>query len=438
MKRVIYFLVFLFLIGFSSAIPEIQFQKNNYQPQETIIGSIDDISDYSIIKKDDLHIYEQRREVFFEKDLMKINDSYYFYIIPTKEGSFSLKINNVVFSSGGGGDLEKNFSINKNLSVSNKTQTLTIRPGIYSGMNPSINIINSGEEVLNVTINNGALSFILPVGNSKKITENIPDGFSFLNVVSYDVFSVPIYKDFISNMPENNTINNTNETNNVTNDYVNCISLNQSFYTNYLIGDNNTFNVEILNKCDFPIENIEIISDSEYVTPALKIGRLNASEYGELIFNFDIQSSGATSANVNLSLDESVLASTKIIVFSFKNESSLEKFNQTYEIIQVQNEPSCEQLSGTLCTSTQTCSTDNYTPKLINGTVFTCCFDSCVELKAPTNWSNILIGLLGFALIGGIIYLLYKKSKKINKANPQDKFAEVDRKYQKNITGKEK
>lgn len=430
MKRVIYFLAFLFLIGFSAA-SEIEFQKNNYQPQETIIGSIDGISDHSVITKADLHIYEQRREVFFEKDLMRINNSYYFYIIPTKEGSFSLKVDNVMFLSGGG-DLEKNFSISKNLSTGNKTKILTIRPGIYSGMNPIINIINSGEEALNVTVNE-IQSFVLAVGDSKKITENIPDGFSFLKVASYDVFSVPIHKDFVSNVI-NNTINNTNETN----IYDDCIFANQSFYTNYLIGNNNTFSVDVLNKCDFEVENIKIISDSEYIAPSPDIIRLNASGSEKLIFNLRIESAGAVSANINLSIDESIVASTKIIVFSFKNESYLEKFNQTYEVTQAQNKPSCEQLSGTLCTPTQSCSTDNYAPYYINDSVFTCCFDSCVQLKTPTNLSNVLIGLLGFVLIGGIIYLLYKKSRKINKANPDDKFAEVDKKYQKNIIGKEK
>ena len=86
-------LIFLLLISFASASPSLEFKKQTYMPQETIIGELK--GTISEIDKNNLEIYENGREMQFEKDVVKYNETYYLYFIPTKEGKFTLKIKNL-------------------------------------------------------------------------------------------------------------------------------------------------------------------------------------------------------------------------------------------------------------------------------------------------------------------------------------------------------
>lgn len=420
---------FLFLTNFCvAAAPEIKFQDDSYQPTETIIGTINNIN--SELTRDSLKIYEGRREVSFEKDLEKINGSYYFYIIPPKEGNFSLKLEDVLYNSSAGiasTTIQKDFNVSKKL-INNKTQILTIRPGFYTGNNPIINIINSGEESINFSINEFFMS--LSAGSSRQISGDLPNGFSFLRIVSYKNFDVPIlnYGNSMNISPENYS------TNAAKNNYSGCLDIYENMSIDSIVGKNEYYFLSIRNNCSFSLENIEMVPEMDYIKMNDNMLNFTIGGSKSLSFSTDIPGSGVFTSNINFYYANEKLTQTKIIIFSFKNETSLTTFNQTY------NSPtklSCEERNGIFCTQEQSCSSDDYDFYPENPTQ-TCCFSKCVGLAPPTNWNNIIIGIVGLLLISAVLYILYKMSKKVKTSNPEDKFKELDKKYQKNVIGKKK
>lgn len=427
MKGVILLVVFLFLVSSCAAVPEIRFQINSFQPTQTIIGTINNFDGELI--RDDLKIYEDRREVFFERDLAKINGTYYFYIIPPKEGNFSLKIENVLYNGSSGIasiTLQKNFNVRKKVNKNNKTEILTIRPGLYVGDSPVIDLINSGEEDMNLSIESFFIS--MTSGSDRRISDGLPSGFYFLTINSYEKFVIPIfnYGSTNSSYAENDSI--------LTNNYSGCLSVDENISLTHIVDKNGEYFINIKNDCNFSLENITISSEFENIMFGNELLDFVADEIKNVSLYSDISKSGVFNLNIDLAYKDEKLRQTKITIFSFKNETSATVFNQTY------NNPaklSCEERDGTFCTQEQSCSSDNYDYYPENA-LLTCCFSDCVSINSLINWNNVIFGMVGVLIILGILYLLYRRSNKIKNANPEEKFKELDKRYQKSISGKKK
>ncbi len=427
MKGVTLFVVFLFLVSFCAAVPEIKFQINSFQPTQTIIGTINNFDGELI--REDLKIYEDRREVFFERDLAKINGTYYFYIIPPKEGNFSLKIENVLYNSSSGIasiTLQKDFNVSKKINKNNKTEILTIRPGLYVGDSPMIDLINSGEEDMNLSIETFFIS--MSSGSDRRISDGLPSGFYFLTINSYEKFVIPIfnYGSTNSSYAENGST--------LTNNYSGCLSVDENISLTHIVDKNEEYFINIENNCNFSLENITISSEFENIMFGNELLDFMPDEIKNVSLYSDISKSGVFDLNIDLAYENEKLGQAKITIFSFKNETSATVFNQTY------NNPtklSCEERNGTFCTQEQSCSSDNYDYYPENA-LLTCCFSDCVSINSLINWNNVIVGIVGVLIILGILYLLYRRSNKIKNANPEEKFKELDKRYQKSISGKKK
>lgn len=422
----------LFLMNFCLALPEISFQKESYQASETIIGTISNV--YGDIAVDKLRIYDGRREIFFEKDLAKINDSYYFFIIPQREGNFSLKLENLLYQNNNtvaSTTLLKYFNITNRIRSNNKTQILTIRPGFYIGDSPSIEFVNAGNDVLNFSV--GKTEVTIAPENSQKVSVGVPSGFSFIEIKSYETFRVPIMN--LGNGTSENVTNAENVSIDHNNNYAGCLITYRNMSVNNLIGSPQNYSFVINNSCNFSLENIVINPSSEKIKTYQSEITFMPNESKDINFTVYITDSGATVHNISFSNNNSQLAMKEIIVLSFKNESGLTVFTQTRNTTE---RLSCEERNGTFCTQMQSCSTDNYDFYIENSPLITCCLDPCVDSTPPTNWTNVFMGIFVFVIIGVVLYILYNRSKKVKSANPRDAFRELDKRYQKGVIGSDK
>lgn len=96
MKKVTILFLSIFILNLVSAIPEITFQNEKFQPQETILAQISgefakEISD------SDIKFFEGRKQISFEHEVSFYNDTYYLYIYINREGNFTLKIEDILY-----------------------------------------------------------------------------------------------------------------------------------------------------------------------------------------------------------------------------------------------------------------------------------------------------------------------------------------------------
>lgn len=423
MKNSVVFVLFLFFIS-SCFAQEIVFQRENYSPLETIIGSLD--NSISELNSNDIKIYEGRREVFFEKGLIKFNQTYYLYIIPTKEGEFSLEINNLLYNNSG---LISSININRNFSVaqSNDSIGFGVRPGVYEGQSPEVVITNLKNERTNITINNKSIEF--NTLESKKVSLEVIDGFSMYKIGNYNV---PIIKfSYITN-DKNNT---SPENNSITNEfYENCIKFNMLPFFSTTKGEISNYSLDIQNNCSNNLTKLMLISTSPEIVFQNNNFTLAKDETKTINFTLIKQEVGEFLENISLIKQENKIANIQINIYCFSNKTNLENFTQTSDSSVQQN---CSSSNGNFCEDDEQCNTENifydYTANRM------CCLSECTNLnERKINWMNIFMAILGIAVIAVVAYLLFKRSKNFRTPRIEDRFKEVTKKYEKSISGNKK
>lgn len=418
MKKNILFILFLLLIG-SCFAQEISFQRENYSPSETIIGSLSNV--ISPLNSADIKIYEGRREVFFEKGILKVNQTYYFYIIPTKEGDFSLKFNNLLYDNSGivsSINLEKKFSIKQ----ANNTIGFSVRPGVYEGQNPEVVITNLKSEKMNITINKTIIE--LESFESKRMTLEVKDGFFLYKIGEYDFpllkFGSPIKNQ--TNFVENESAES----------YLDCLIIKVPPFFSIATGETVNYSIEIQNNCSENLMNV--ILGSTYIETFFHTNNFTIKKEETATINFSLTGkiSGEYSENISLIENGTKISLIPINVYCFENKTNLEKFNQAYESPTQKN---CSSMNGKFCGDKACSSEEGRFYDVSAGQM--CCLSECVDLNAkPTNWLNIFMATMGILVIGAVGYFLLKRSKGLKAPKAEDKFKEAEKNYDKNISGK--
>lgn len=416
MKKEILFILFLFFVS-SCFAQEISFQRESYSPSETIIGSVSNV--ISPLSSTDIKIYEGRREVFFEKGILKVNQTYYFYIIPTKEGDFSLKLNNLLYDNSGivsSINLEKNFSIKQ----INNSPGFGIRPGVYEGENPEIVITNLKPEKINVSVD----KIVIGLGSfeSKKVILNVSDGFFLYKIGEYNL---PLLK-FGSPIKNETNFSVVNES------YLDCLVVNVPPFFSIATGEFGNYSIEVQNNCSANLENV-IFSSTYTETNFYKNNfTINIGEISTINFGLTGKSSGEYSENISLTENGRKISLIPIQVYCFENKTNLENFNQAYDNPAQKN---CSSLNGKFCGDKACSSEEGRFYDISAGQM--CCLSECVDLNAkPTNWLNIVMATMGILVIGAVGYFLFKRAKGLKAPKAEDKFKEAEKKYDKNISGK--
>jgi hypothetical protein len=420
MKKEILFVIVLFFIS-SCFAQEITFQRQEYSPSETIIGKIDNI--VSEIISSDLKIYEGRREVFFEKGILNANGSYYFYIIPTKQGEFSIKIVNVLYNNSGqvsSINLEKYF----NISQTNNSLGFGVRPGVYEGAKPEIVITNLKLESINISLNGNVLE--IPAEESKRIELNTPEGFYIYLVGNY---SLPIINTKAIVNLTNESVENTNSS-----ETPSCLLINSAPVFSLQINTLENYTIELKNNCSENIEGLFAKTTYEGIKIYFDNLNLGVGESKNVILGLVEKVPGEYRKNISFYVNKTILAEKSINIYFFENKTNLEIFNQAF----VNNTPvSCSALGGKFCESNEKCSTENvvYDSEKSNF----CCLSECMNPSSmPLSWVNILFSLLGIVVISYIIYILLKRSGKLKAPKAEDKFKEAEKKYEQKFSDEKK
>lgn len=427
MKKELYFVFALLLISVCSASPSFLFQKDSYQPQETIIGEIRDID--STITRDDIKIYEGRREIMFEKDVLFFNNTYYVYFIPTKEGSFSLNISDLLYTENEkleSMNFEKEFKIVRVLDENNKSSIITIRPGFYKGTNPELFITNSGDNLLQVNYNDENIT--LNSGDSRKINATRNIGFSYTVIKSYFEFKVPIIYTPIE-IIENNT--NTANITQINETKIYSILFLQNITINTIKENETIYFFNITNVGNINLTNINLKTELDYVD-FTNIESLNIGETKTINISIEENPVGVHSTKLEIYSDDKLINETYLQIITFKTEQEQTTFQNT----SFSNTASCGSMNGKFCSEKEEC----INPSGENcsyGTCWTynvgekneCCLMKCKTIDDGTksNPTQIILGLLIFAAVIFIAYVLYKKSNEKKGISPSEKFKEVER-----------
>lgn len=416
MKKVLLFVLTIFLLS-NCLAQQIIFQQEKYAPSETIIGKIDGI--ISEISASDIKIYEGRREIFFEKGVLKEKEITYFYLIPTKEGNFSMKLSNILYNNSGvvsSISLERNFTITK----LNNSIGFGVRPGVYVGQNPEIVITNLLSNKLNITINKTIL--ILEALESRKITLNVSDGFSLHTIGNY---TIPVNKFILSETPEF-PISNETEANTTEPFLEKCIIFKVEQPIGVELNKTNNLSLEIFNNCSKKITEARFTSSEEGISFYENNVTLYNSQNTKINFSILLTKLGKVTSNFSLVQNNVTLYTTQVKIYSFENSSGLQTLTVSKETTVARN---CTNENGKFCKEGESCSAENFFYDF--GASEICCLAECTNPnEKPTNWANIVIAFLGLTVIGIVGYMLLKRAKKLKAPQAEDKFKETENKYE--------
>jgi hypothetical protein len=186
-KIFVFGILLLALFQFSSSLV-LEELNPNLNAGETFVGRIEADLVRSI-SNSDVKVYEGRREVYLEKNIYRVDNLTFIYVIFTKSGNFRIEINDILYNYGGN---TKWGSITKEVSVSDKqSKSLSVKPGIVYGSNISVVLSNVGSEALQVGLQNQNVN--VPVGTFRRVYLNPEKEFFYLSVQSYGkTFTIPV------------------------------------------------------------------------------------------------------------------------------------------------------------------------------------------------------------------------------------------------------
>jgi len=363
--------------------------KDNYEPQETMLISIEG----SILEPIALNQVQFKRnnvDVVTDFDIKKIQDKYYIWALaPSNPNNYTLTIKNIYATILG---QPNRTDISKNFTVSGNTTIYYVKPGFLSTSQDfkiEVQLNSDLDEIIDVNFPKSQSFIILPGKNI------IP--FSISSVNDSQLFNLQIGKYTI---PVYFQVNKTPETITQTKSIRFMPSILHGA-ANYL----NSYEIRILNTGD-KIANLTI----EYDSRLFKLDRsstLNLSRGDEFVFNLTIINNSihfisgnlvARYDNLSTMLPFEINLSSQNLTLT-KNASSTTLFK-------------CAELPGTICSSNEICS----------GTTLTssdgpCCTKSCSAQSSGFNYSYIgyfivLVVLIGLVILAGR-YLKAKPNKNL-------------------------
>ena len=422
MRWTIIFLL-IFSISLAAAAPTLVFQHNKTQPGETIIATITTVGEFTEqIEPSDITFYEGRKKVSFESDITFYKGTHYLYIYTTREGNFSIKVENILYTEA---DVLKEKTIEQNLTIEKKTiineetnetftEILSIKPGfIFTTQTPTIKLINQGNKTLNITYNETELS--IESMATKEITLAPTEVFSTLAISSYKEFSIPVIYP-----SANSTFESPSEQ----------IDLRQTpelLLTNLFTNTETQQSIQLFNFGDKNITDIQVSADFEFI----KAGQLeNMPPRGvqNLTLSFNPENPGHFQGNINITYMQYEKQNTLLAPFSIfvlpegSNESGFEEAEQT-----------CAEIFGTVCGTDETCDGEFSFTK---GGEY-CCLGECkgVEKEEEGTSYGWIWAIIIFVVLGAGAYYFYRRQKKIMPNKPEDQLKESVAKFAKRLEG---
>lgn len=422
MKKFLVMAIFLF-ISIVNASPEIYFQNQNTQPQETILATINTTGEFfEKISNEQIKFYEGRREVFFESDIAYLNNTHYLFIYSNRAGNFSVKISNIKYKENGpilSSNIERDFSANLEEKIEENnsiTKVLSIKPGILFKNQDKITLSNKGNSNVSVEFGKNKTN-ILPDGTLFIYPERSQEFYLF-KISSYKNFIIPIFSDV-----ENITPNPIKEP-----------DLKASPKFPVLNIYENEESKEVIQLYNFADENLTILSinsSSEIIIP-----ETISSIEGKGAINYTItlkpKYSSYLEGQIFISYSNGQENNTLVITLAIyilprgTNESNFEIVEET-----------CQSLNGSICKAGQeVCEGDT---KFTKGSEY-CCLGTCKALDNGTNGSNKggsgwIWGTIILVVLGIVGFMIYRRSKKAIQKTPNEQLKQTQLAYEKRMSG---
>ena len=206
-----YLLILLILLIPTISAIEISLSKTNYNPQETLQAEI--TGNFISFISENILIYkgDAVHSTPTISDLTKQGNTYYFYsLLPTQEGNYTLKIENSKYTESGKTTTEtitKDFTINRT-----GESVLSINPGfIITSEDFSIKLksLNNNQEVLaELESTNDFKNLSLTQDSEQTLSFSISTEKSLITNLKINDYNIPVFI-----LKKTEIINNTNQTN---------------------------------------------------------------------------------------------------------------------------------------------------------------------------------------------------------------------------------
>jgi hypothetical protein len=423
MKKNAILLLSLLLVSIASAAPSLNFQNEEIQPGETIFATITTSGEFTKeVKTEDISFYEGRKKVFFESDVLFYNGTHYLYIYTTRQGNFSIQVEDVSYKEAGTMGTEtimKNFNITDKIVTDKKTgenmtEILAIKPGfIFTNNVANIKLTNMGTNILEIKYNK--IDLLIKPSETQEINLDLEEDFSYLDISTYKNFAIPMISldaDTISDSPLKQLD----------------LRSDPGILFLELFTDNKTSAViQLLNFGEDNMTNIEATSEISFA----KLGKLEdmqPREMQNLTIVFNPKNSGGIQDYINITYEQAskeITLQIPVTLFILLKGSDPEDFEPL--------ENSCEQMEGIVCNIKEVCSGEARFTE--NGEY--CCFEECESTTKNNSgkdfgWIIAIIILVALG-IGG--YYLYRKQKKTKQKSPKEQIKESTEKFDKRMKG---
>lgn len=365
--------------------------KENYQPEETIIGSIED-SVVSQIYLNQIEFLRGHIRIPVEYDIVRLDDKYYFWILaPRTEGNYTVLVKDIIVNNEGE---NKKVSYISNIHVAGESINYNVKPGAVIALKDfelEINMNKKSGEEISTSLESYERIYLRPGKNilAVKIAD-IVNGKSILQIGQY---KIPVYSAAglkKTSMGE--------------------VKQGISFYPGEILEevnltDKKVYNISIKNLKNETIYDISFNYSKElFDIKPISINRLapNASVNLSLSVKNKIQS------NINeriIAKSGNETASFLLLILIARNNLSL---NNSSRIEQIEESEKyyCPQLSGVVCNEESSCNGDEV--ESLDGL---CCIGICENKEnADKRWIGYALAFF-VAIVLVLVFIKYRKSK---------------------------
>ncbi|VVB80709.1 Uncharacterised protein [uncultured archaeon] len=407
----------IFFISFVSAIPSLQLESESYQAHETLIGTIDGVT--SPITKDNLKLFQERRELTVDKEMYQFGDKYYFYMILPDEGNYQLEMLNLVYNTNGTfgqTNIIKSLNVTNVPKEDNKTEIITILPGVVESYDQKVSVYVTNHGTKNVSLNYLQENSSLNPGETRKISLILNKSFDSLEINSYKLFSIPLI--YLGQIVENNTSNLTNQTmENLPK--INLTSTVESVRIAAIVNKEEFSNFSLIN-LGSSLENLTIYDENRYLKfNSTTINHFENLSIKEINFSTLFEQSGDYNDSIVILLNNSEIFRIPVEITVFNNENLSQQYLNNIS----SQQKSCGEIGGKICASDENCD-GGYT---YSGGL--CCLGSCSKVGNNTSSPlNLPIGIIIFLIVAAGVYYFYKRIKNVPKQTPEEKIKQIEEK----------
>lgn len=423
MKQII---ILLLLLPIISAVPTLELQNEDIQPGETVLAKITTPGNFeSQIEKSQITFMKGRKKTTLETDVLFYNSTHYIYIYTRQEENLTMQIENILYKED---ETLSSITINQNLTIktnnildeeTNETYTkiLKIKPGfIFTTSTPKLKLTNLGTRTLNLTFGDEEVSL---QSLASKELEFIPEEpFSLKKISTYKDFLIPTV--YLKAQENTTFVSPTAKSD---------LRTNPDFIFLELFTENKTKQIiELLNFGDENLTDIKITHNTTF----LKIPEIeDMPPRGEqnLTLELNPKTPGHFQGEIKITYSQNEtenILEIPLSIFILPKGTTPENFEVKKE--------TCSEISGEVCSQGSFC---NGTATFTKNSEY-CCLDTCIEEESKDSDSSgfgWLVGLVIFAILGGIGHHFYKKQKQIKPQTSKDSLQATTEKFEKRLTG---